>query len=287
MLDDRSLSEAKQQRVDDTWRITSARETEVDRVVWREHRPHQGEAVAPPLVPQTWYPSFKFVMEYGLALVLLVLSAPVILLTAILVKLTSRGPVFYSQVRVGKDGRLFKLHKIRTMIHNCEKTSGPRWSILGDPRITPVGRFLRRTHLDELPQLWNVLRGEMSLVGPRPERPEFVPSLEKAIPHYRDRLQVRPGVTGLAQVQLPADTDLNSVRRKLAYDLYYIRHLNLWLDLRLIACTGVRMLGLSFQLLGWLFSLPRHKVVEEHYNARQAEAGQVETVPVLNLNTVS
>ena len=106
-------------------------------------------------------------------------------------------------MRLGKNGRPFRLHKIRTMRHDCEKATGPRWAVPGDPRITPLGRFLRQTHLDELPQLWNVLRGEMSLVGPRPERPEFVPDLEQAIPHYRDRLLVRPGVTGLAQVQLP------------------------------------------------------------------------------------
>ena len=137
-----------------------------------------------------------------------------------------------------RDGRPFTLFKIRTMAHDCEKASGARWSTPGDPRITRVGAFLRKTHLDELPQLWNVLRGDMSLVGPRPERPEFTPLLEQVVPHYRDRLAVRPGVTGLAQVQLPADTDLDSVRRKLAYDLYYIRHLNGWLDLRLDRLHG-------------------------------------------------
>jgi lipopolysaccharide/colanic/teichoic acid biosynthesis glycosyltransferase len=158
------------------------------------------------------------------------------------------------------------------MFHDCEKKSGPLWSVPGDPRITPLGRFLRRTHLDELPQLWNVLCGEMSLVGPRPERPEFVPELERAVPHYRDRLLVRPGVTGLAQVQLPADTDLASVRRKLAYDLYYIRYINVWLDLRLIGCTGVRMLGVPFHVLGRVFRLPHVHQVEHHYQARQAAA---------------
>ena len=154
---------------------------------------------------------------------------------------------------MGKGGRPFTLYKIRTMIHNCEKASGAQWSKPGDPRITRVGAFLRSTHLDELPQLWNVLRGDMSLVGPRPERPEFTPESGAApCPHYRDRLAVRPGVTGLAQVQLPADTDLDSVRRKLAYDLYYIRHVNGWLDFRLIACTALRMFGVPFHLLGRL-----------------------------------
>src|SRR5205085_11588970 len=124
------------------------------------------------------------------------------------------------------------------------------------------GRCLRRTHLDELPQLWNVLRGDMSLVGPRPERPEFVPDLERALPHYRDRLLVKPGVTGLAQVQLPADTDLESVRRKLAYDLYYIRTFGLWLDLRLILSTALRLLGFPYSWLTVLFGIPSRETIE-------------------------
>jgi lipopolysaccharide/colanic/teichoic acid biosynthesis glycosyltransferase len=206
-------------------------------------------------------------LESVLALVLLLLSAPVILAAALLVKLTSKGPAFYSQVRLGKGGRPFKMHKIRTMVHDCERLTGPRWAAPGDPRITTVGRFLRRTHIDELPQLWNVLRGEMSLVGPRPERPELVPPLEQAIPHYRDRLLVRPGVTGLAQVQLPADTDLASVRYKLAYDLYYLRHVGLWLDLRLMLCTGVHMLGVPFHVLCRLFHMPERDVILGHYHA--------------------
>ena len=123
-------------------------------------------------------------------------------------------------------------------------------------------------HLDELPQLWNVLHGDMALVGPRPERPEFLPSLVLAIPHYCDRLQVKPGVTGLAQVQLPADTDLNSVRRKLAYDLFYIGRINFWLDLRLIACTAVHMAGVPYRHLTWLFLIPPLDQVEKVYQNR-------------------
>lgn len=247
-------------------------ETFADRPAWRPDPPHPAGQPLPGLPEPTWYLSAKTVLEFAIASVLLVLSAPLILVVAALVKLTSPGPAFYSQVRLGKGGRPFRLHKVRTMMHDCEKASGPRWSVPGDPRITPLGRFLRQTHLDELPQLWNVLRGEMSLVGPRPERPEMVPNLEQAIPHYADRLLVRPGVTGLAQVQLPADTDLASVRRKLAYDLYYIRHLNLWLDLRLMFCTGVRMFGVPFHVLCGLFGLPRVNQVEHHYRARQAAA---------------
>jgi len=148
------------------------------------------------------------------------------------------------------------------MVHNAELHSGARWSTPHDPRITPVGRFLRTTHLDELPQLWNVLRGDMSLVGPRPERPEFVPQLERALPRYRDRLKIRPGITGLAQIQLPPDTDLSSVRRKLRYDLYYLGHISALLDLKIMLCTGCKLFGIPFRLSGSLLGLPRAEAVE-------------------------
>jgi lipopolysaccharide/colanic/teichoic acid biosynthesis glycosyltransferase len=208
-------------------------------------------------------------MDFICAAILLVLTSPLILLISLLVKLTSRGPVFYSQVRAGQGGRPFVLYKIRTMVHNCEKVSGARWSTPGDPRITRLGRFLRASHLDELPQLWNVLRGEMSLVGPRPERPEFIPQLEQAIPHYSHRLQVRPGITGLAQVQLPPDTDLESVRRKLACDVYYVQRLTLWLDLRLLFLTALGMLGLPGTLLRRVFQIPGGEKVEQVYQSLQ------------------
>lgn len=203
----------------------------------------------------TWYEPCKAATDFLLALVLFVPALPVMLLTGLLVKLTSPGPVFYRQQRLGKDGKRFTLYKIRSMRVDSEK-NGACWSVKGDPRITRVGRFLRATHLDELPQLINVLKGEMSLVGPRPERPEFIPALEKAIPRYRERLRVRPGVTGLAQVRLPADTDLESVRQKLLYDLYYVENYGLWLDLRVILATAVKMLGVPFHVLGVLFGLP-------------------------------
>jgi lipopolysaccharide/colanic/teichoic acid biosynthesis glycosyltransferase len=219
------------------------------------------EARPQPTVPsRCWYTACKSAVDFAIALVLLLLAAPVILFCALLVRLTSRGPAFYSQVRLGRGGRPFRIYKLRTMVHDCEKSSGARWSTPGDPRITLLGRFLRKTHLDELPQLWNVLRGDMSLVGPRPERPEFVPSLERAIPGYRDRLLIKPGVTGLAQVQLPADTDIASVRRKINYDLHYVRSVGLWLDLRLIVCTAVHMLGVPYATVGRLFRLPRPEV---------------------------
>jgi lipopolysaccharide/colanic/teichoic acid biosynthesis glycosyltransferase len=220
------------------------------------------------LTPRTGcYGAVKRAADLACAVVLLVLTAPLVLLAMALIKLTSRGPALYTQTRVGRGGRPFTIYKLRSMDHRCESLTGARWAVPGDPRVTPVGRMLRRTHLDELPQLWNVLRGDMSLIGPRPERPEFVPRLEQAIPHYRERLRVRPGVTGLAQVQLPPDTDLNSVRVKLAYDLYYAEHCGFWLDFRIALATALKMLGLPFRLLRSLFRLPARVAVESAYRA--------------------
>lgn len=213
----------------------------------------------------SWYIPCKAVLEFAIAVLLLILTGPIILLTALLVKLSSRGPAFYTQTRLGRGGRPYTIYKLRTMTHNCEQRSGPQWATACDPRITGLGRFLRKTHLDELPQLWNVLKGDMSLVGPRPERPEFVPALEQAMPHYRQRLLVRPGVTGLAQIQLPADTDLESVRRKLAYDLFYVRQVGFWLDLRIIVGTAFKMIGASFPFLRKLFLMPSVEVIEDAY----------------------
>jgi lipopolysaccharide/colanic/teichoic acid biosynthesis glycosyltransferase len=207
--------------------------------------------------PTGGYMAFKGAADLCMASILILFAAPVILICGLLVRLTSPGPALYSQVRLGLKGRPFRIFKLRTMRNDCEKVGGVQWSKPGDPRVTWIGRILRKTHLDELPQLWNVLRGDMSLVGPRPERPEFTPSLEKAIPRYRDRLCVKPGVTGLAQVQLPPDTDVHSVRRKLAFDLHYIGRIGLWLDLRLILCTALHMLAVPYATLGRLFGLPR------------------------------
>lgn len=208
------------------------------------------------------------VFDFVVALVLLLVVSPILLLAMIVVKLSSRGPVFYSQIRLGLNGKPFWIHKLRSMTQNAEAETGACWSKPGDSRITGVGHFLRRTHLDELPQLWNVLRGDMSLVGPRPERPEFIPQLEQALPHYRERLRVRPGVTGLAQIQLPPDVDLNSVRRKLACDTYYVRHASLWLDLRIILATGFKVIGMSCRLPCRLLRIPGTKVAEQSYEER-------------------
>jgi lipopolysaccharide/colanic/teichoic acid biosynthesis glycosyltransferase len=214
----------------------------------------------------------KRVLDLVLALILLVPAAAVLLVLAVLVKLTSRGPVLYSQTRVGKNGRPYTLRKLRTMVHHSESLTGPRWSLPGDPRITRLGGFLRRTHLDELPQLWNVLCGHMSLIGPRPERPEFVPALAKAIHHYRERLAVRPGVTGLAQVQLPSDTTVESVRLKLAYDLWYAQNQTLWLDLRILLATGLKLCGFSFAALRGLLRFPARDRVTRAYDALGLDA---------------
>ncbi len=210
-----------------------------------------------------WYPWVKTALERLVALLLLIPAGPVILLAACLVKLTSKGPAFYTQTRVGKGGKPFTIYKLRTMINKCESLTGPRWSVPGDPRVTRVGQFLRLTHLDELPQLLNVLKGDMALIGPRPERPEFVPELELAFPCYRQRLNVRPGVTGLAQVQLPADTDLGSVEAKLAYDLYYIQSLSPWMDLKILAGTILYTLGASYGVVRWLIRLPQQELIQQ------------------------
>ena len=164
---------------------------------------------------QQRYLLVKSILEFAVGTFLLVLASPLIALCALLVKLSSAGPAFYWQVRTGRNGRPFRIYKLRSMYHNCESNTGPRWSTRGDSRVQ-VGHILRRTHLDELPQLWNVVRGDMALVGPRPERPEFIASLAQVLPHYTDRLLLRPGMTGLRQVQLPSyDTNMASVRRQL------------------------------------------------------------------------
>jgi lipopolysaccharide/colanic/teichoic acid biosynthesis glycosyltransferase len=186
----------------------------------------------------------KPTFDAAASLLMLVPALPLMGLCVLLVRLTSAGPALYSQTRVGRGGRVFTLYKIRSMVHDCESLTGPRWSLPGDPRITAVGRLLRRLHLDELPQLFNVLRGEMSLVGPRPERPEIVKRLRVSVPGYDRRHAVKPGITGFAQIHLPPDTCVRSVKNKLAYDLFYIRHRSLRMELYILAATGLKLLGL-------------------------------------------
>ncbi len=176
---------------------------------------------------------------------LLVASLPVMAIVWCLVRATSRGPAIYTQRRSGLRGREFSIYKFRSMRHNCEKATGAVWAQTNDPRVTPIGHILRRSHLDELPQLFNVLAGDMLLVGPRPERPEIIERVIQEVPGYLERLEVPPGVTGLAQIFHGADLTLDDVRAKLRYDREYIAHRSVWLDLRIILCTALKVVGLN------------------------------------------
>ena len=200
---------------------------------------------------------FKRSLDILAATLGILLIFPVCILVAVAVKLDSPGPVFYAQERVGINrrrrrnptppakerrkadcfGRPFRIYKFRSMILDAERTTGPVWASACDSRITRIGKLLRRSRLDETPQLWNVLRGDMSLVGPRPERPTFVQSLTVSLPDYPKRCSALPGITGLAQVKSQYDTSLESANRKLQYDLYYLKNGRILLDLKIMAAT--------------------------------------------------
>jgi exopolysaccharide biosynthesis polyprenyl glycosylphosphotransferase len=167
---------------------------------------------------------------------LLVLTAPILVIAALLIRLQDGEPVLYSQLRSGLDGKPYRIWKLRTMRVDAER-HGAQWVGKGDSRITPLGRLLRLTRLDELPQLWAVLQGEMSLIGPRPERPEFEQDLERQIPHYRLRHLMRPGLSGWAQVNYPYGASVEDAANKLSYDLYYLRNFSFWLDLLILFKT--------------------------------------------------
>ena len=180
--------------------------------------------------------SLKRSLDLAVSLVGLVLLSPFLLLTAIIIKLTSPGPVFYTQERMGLDGRPFEMVKFRSMRPDAE-VAGPGWTTENDPRVTPIGRFMRRTNWDELPQLVNVLLGEMSLVGPRPERPVYVQQFRSNIPRYMERHREKAGMTGWAQVNgLRGDT---SIAERTTYDLWYVENWSLWLDIKIIIRTMV------------------------------------------------
>jgi sugar transferase (PEP-CTERM system associated) len=183
------------------------------------------------------FAALKRLSDVLLAAIGLVVASPILLAVAALVKLTSPGPAFYSQRRVGHHGRIFTVRKFRSMHVNAEAKTGPVWASRDDPRITPIGGFLRKSRLDEIPQLWNILVGEMSFVGPRPERPEFVSELTKQIPFYGQRHIVRPGLTGWAQVRYSYGASAEDAMQKLQYDLYYIKNMSLALDLLIILRT--------------------------------------------------
>ncbi len=185
------------------------------------------------------YDTTKQPIEMILALFLAVIILPLALLIAVLIKITSPGSAFFTQTRVGKNGQIFVLWKFRTMVADAEK-SGPRWAKPNDRRATPLGKLLRRAHLDELPQLWNIIRGDISLIGPRPERPEFVATLEKEIPYYELRHLVLPGLTGWAQVNYRYGASLHEAYEKLQYDIYYLKNRSFWLDLLIFIRTVKR-----------------------------------------------
>lgn len=185
---------------------------------------------------------FKRVVDLTSGIVGLVIAAPIMLLVTIAVLMDSKGPVIYRQTRVGLRGKCFQLMKFRSMRVDAEEGTGAQWATANDPRVTRVGRFLRKYRLDELPQLINVVRGEMSLVGPRPERPEFVGKLREQISYYDERHSVRPGLTGWAQVQYEYGSSVEDASRKLEYDLFYLKNMSMLFDCAIILDT-VRIVG--------------------------------------------
>ncbi|MDP6369653.1 MAG: sugar transferase, partial [Planctomycetota bacterium] len=202
---------------------------------------------AVPAVQQDWLgTAIKRAMDIVGAMVGLAITVVLLPVVALAIRLSGRGPVLYSQTRVGERGRRFRVHKFRTMATNAEDSGEAVWAAPTDQRATWVGRWLRASRLDELPQFWNVLRGQMSLVGPRPERPEFIARLQPSIPFYRARLLVRPGLTGWAQVKQGYAGSLGDSLVKLQYDLYYINHQSLYLDLLILLKT----IGVVLRLRG-------------------------------------
>jgi exopolysaccharide biosynthesis polyprenyl glycosylphosphotransferase len=190
------------------------------------------------------YPLSKRIIDIVGSLIALVLCAPIILLTALLIKLTSKGPIFYTQVRVGKDAEHFKIFKFRTMKVDAEKATGPVWASKNDNRLIPCGKFIRKAHIDEIPQFVNVIMGDMSIIGPRPERPVFVEKFKEEIFDYSKRLYVKPGITGLAQVCHHYDDSIDDVRKKIKYDILYIKKMCFWTDINILAKTiGVVLTG--------------------------------------------
>jgi exopolysaccharide biosynthesis polyprenyl glycosylphosphotransferase len=195
------------------------------------------------LYPHSFSRATKRLLDVTLAVPALLVTALLFPVIALLVHWSGPGPVFFRQRRLGEGGNEFEMLKFRTMRDGAEKPGEPRWAEEFDPRVTRVGRVLRRTRLDELPQLWNVLRGEMSIVGPRPERPEFLALLHEEVPYWTQRLMIKPGITGWAQVRRGYTSDVNGTAEKLAYDLYYLKHRGLVLDLAIILKTGRTVLS--------------------------------------------
>ncbi|MCF8260834.1 MAG: sugar transferase [Melioribacteraceae bacterium] len=197
--------------------------------------------IMPQLMP-AWEKKLKRIFDLVISFFALAVTFPMVILISAAIKLDTKGPVFYKQRRSGLNGKMFDVYKFRSMVEDAEKLSGPVWATKHDPRITRVGRIIRTMRLDEFPQFFNVLKGEMSLVGPRPERPFFVDQLAKEIPLYKRRLSVRPGITGWAQVKHKYDEDLDDVKMKVRYDLFYIENMSLRMDMKIIFRTIFIML---------------------------------------------
>jgi exopolysaccharide biosynthesis polyprenyl glycosylphosphotransferase len=192
--------------------------------------------IMPELMPE-WEKKLKRLLDIIISSIILIITLPVTILTSIAIKVDSRGSLFFKQDRSGMNGETFKILKFRSMIKDAEKYTGPVWSRKDDPRVTRVGKILRRVRLDEIPQMFNVMKGEMSMVGPRPERPYFVEKLAEEIPYYKRRLKVRPGITGWAQVKHKYDESVEDVKIKLRYDLFYIENMSLRMDFKIIIRT--------------------------------------------------
>ena len=186
---------------------------------------------------QPWQIVGKRIMDIVVSFLILLLAAPIWLVVGFMVRISSPGPALFKQERVGKDGKLFTMLKFRTMIKDAEKDTGPVWASAQDTRYTKMGKWLRKTRIDEIPQLWNVIKSDMSLVGPRPERPFFVSKLTTQIPMYHRRLRVKPGITGLAQVKWKYDETIDDVRQKVKYDLSYTSNMSLGLDIKILFAT--------------------------------------------------
>jgi len=192
--------------------------------------------ILPQLMPE-WEKKLKRIFDIIVSMLILLITSPVLIITAIAIKIDSAGEVFFKQERCGINGKVFNIYKFRSMRKDAEKHTGPIWSQKDDPRITNVGRFIRKVRIDEIPQMINVLKGEMSIIGPRPERPYFVEKLSEEIPYYKRRLKVRPGVTGWAQVKHKYDETVDDVKIKLRYDLFYIENMSLRMDFKILFRT--------------------------------------------------
>jgi exopolysaccharide biosynthesis polyprenyl glycosylphosphotransferase len=194
-----------------------------------------------PELMKTWERFIKRAIDIALSTCVLVIGFPFLLITALLVRLDSSGPVIFKQKRVGKNGRIFTMYKFRSMVVDAE-AGGQKWAIVNDPRVTRIGRFLRKSHLDEMPQFWNVLKGEMSLVGPRPEMPFFVDKFKKELPYYTRRLVIRPGLTGWNQIHYRNyQESIEEITNRLKHDFYYIENMSLQLDIEIIIRTAIRV----------------------------------------------